>query len=78
MELCLAPSALPQRLKSFLRDQGLSGTYWKKLKAAGALQVNEEIIQRDLLLQPGDRVSWTFLPEPCTLEPEEAPLSILE
>ena len=32
MELCLAPSALPQRLKSFLRDQGLSGTYWKKLK----------------------------------------------
>ena len=78
MELFLAPSALPQRLKSFLRDQGLSGTYWKKLKAAGALQVNGEIIQRDLLLQPGDRVSWTFLPEPCTLEPEEAPLSILE
>lgn len=78
MELRLSSASLPQRLKSFLRDQGISGTYWKALKAAGALQVNGETIQRDLLLQPGDRVSWTFLPEACTLEPEEAPLSILK
>ena len=29
MELRLSPASLPQRLKSFLRDQGISGTYWK-------------------------------------------------
>ena len=77
MELQLPFTEQPQRLKTFLQSRGLSGTYWKKLKAAGALQVNGAAIQRDLLLQPGDRIHWDFLPEACTLEPENVLPAIL-
>ncbi len=77
MELQLPLTEQPQRLKTFLQSRGLSGTYWKKLKAAGALQVNGASIQRDLLLQPGDRIHWDFLPEACTLEPEKVLPAIL-
>ena len=65
MELRLSSASLPQRLKSFLRDQGISGTYWKALKAAGALQVNGETIQRDLLLQPGTGYPGPFCRKPA-------------
>ncbi|MGP2526466.1 RluA family pseudouridine synthase [Acidaminococcus sp. LBK-2] len=78
MELQLPLTERPQRLKTFLQSRGLSGTYWKKLKAAGALQVNGETVQQDLLLQPGSRIRWDFLPEACTLEPEEKLPAILE
>ena len=77
MDFTLPCSAPPTRLKTFLQQLGLSGTYWKKLKAAGALTVNGEVLQRDALLQPGDIVRWHFLPEHSDLLPEEAPLDIL-
>ena len=77
MDFTLPRSAPPTRLKTFLQQLGLSGTYWKKLKAAGALTVNGEVLQRDALLQPGDRVCWHFLPEHSDLLPEEAPLAVL-
>lgn len=77
MDFTLPCSAPPTRLKTFLQQLGLSGTYWKKLKAAGALTVNGEVLQRDALLQPDDIVRWHFLPEHSDLLPEEAPLDIL-
>lgn len=77
MDFILPCSAPPTRLKTFLQQLGLSGTYWKKLKAARALTVNGEVLQRDALLQPGDRVCWHFLPEHSDLLPEEAPLAVL-
>ena len=77
MDFTLPCSAPPTRMKTFLQQLGLSGTYWKKLKAAGALTVNGEVLQRDALLQPGDRVCWHFLPEHSDLLPEEVPLDIL-
>lgn len=77
LTLTLPRSALPQHLKSFLQHWGLSGTYWKKGKAAGIFSVNGKAVFRDELLQPGDTVQWDFLPEVCTLIPEEAPLEIL-
>ena len=77
MESTLPSGASPTRLKTFLQSLGLSGTYWKKLKAAGALSVNGTITRRDALLQPGDTVCWHFLPEHSDLLPEKAPLDIL-
>lgn len=77
MEFTLPAASSPTRLKTFLQGLGLSGTYWKKLKAAGAITVNSTPTQRDALLQPGDVVSWHFLPEHSELLPEEAPIDIL-
>lgn len=77
MESTLPAGSSPTRLKTFLQALGLSGTYWKKLKAAGALSVNGVTTQRDALLQPGDVIRWHFLPEHSDLLPEEAPLDIL-
>ena len=77
MRFPLPPAAPPTRLKTFLQSLGLSGTYWKKMKAAGAITVNGIPTQRDALLQPGDVIQWHFLPEHSDLLPEEAPIDIL-
>ena len=73
----LPASAPSQHLKRFLQQRGISGTYWKKLKTAGAIQVNGSVITSDVLLQPGDCVALSFLPEETGLEPEQEPISIL-
>ncbi len=77
LALTVPSAAAPQHLKSFLRQWGLSGTYWKMGKAAGIFFVNGKPVFRDILLQPGDIVQWDFLPEGCMLLPEKAPLAIL-
>lgn len=77
MRFPLPPSSPPTRLKTFLQSLGLSGTYWKKMKAAGAITVNGIPTQRDALLQPGDVVQWHFLPEHSELLPEASPIDIL-
>lgn len=75
--LTVPPGAAPLHLKNFLKTWDISGTYWKKLKTAGLLTVNGIPVTRDVLLGPGDKVQWIFLPETCTLLPEEAPIEIL-
>jgi 23S rRNA pseudouridine1911/1915/1917 synthase len=67
----------PIRLKTALKQYGVSDRYWKKLKASGTVKVNGIAQDRDQLLKPGDRVEWNFLPESSALLPEEAELSIL-
>ena len=77
MEIIIPDSAPPIRLKTALKQYGLSDRYWKKLKTAGLVSVNGEVQRRDLLLRAGDRIAWDFLPEVTSLLPEEAPLEIL-
>ena len=70
-------SSPPQRLKHVLQQWGMSGSYWKKIKTAGSIQINGSAVTTDVLLQPGDKVTWSFLAEQPSLEPEEVPIDIL-
>lgn len=70
-------ASAPQHLKHILQQWGMSGSYWKKLKSTGCLRVNGVIATSDVLLQPGDRITWSFLPEEPSLEPEAMPITIL-
>lgn len=77
MKLSLNAPEQACRLKTFLRNWGISGSYWKKLKNASVIQVNGAKITGDVLLDPGDRVTWAFLPEEQVLVPEQDPITIL-
>ena len=55
----------------------MSQQYWKKCKEAGVLKVNGAPTSWDLLLSPGDTVTWEFLPETSAVEPEPAALDIV-
>jgi 23S rRNA pseudouridine1911/1915/1917 synthase len=69
--------AAPIRLKTLLKQYGVSDRYWKKLKISGTIRVNGFNQDRDCMLEPEDQVEWDFLPETSALLPEEAAVSIL-
>ena len=75
--LTLSPEKSPLRLKTLLLQWGMSQQYWKKCKEAGVLKVNGAPTSWDLLLSPGDTVTWEFLPETSAVEPEPAALDIV-
>lgn len=75
--LTLSPEKSPLRLKTLLLQWGMSQQYWKKCKEAGVLKVNGAPTSWDLLLSPGDTVTWKFLPETSAVEPEPAALDIV-
>lgn len=67
----------PINLKTFLAQQHVSATAYKKLKYAGLCSVNTVITHSNVLLQPGDIVTLTLPPETTTLEPLAGPLDII-
>lgn len=64
-------------LKTFLAQQHVSATAYKKLKYAGLCSVNAQVTHTNALLQPGDRVTLTLPPEATTLEPLAGDLAII-
>jgi len=64
-------------LKTFLREQGISGTTYKKLKTNKAILVNDKNITGNILLADGDRVSLTLPVETNTLALEHEPIDVL-
>jgi 23S rRNA pseudouridine1911/1915/1917 synthase len=77
ISLTVSPEEIPLRLKTRLIAWGMSQAYWKKLKKAGLLFLNGSVISHDTPLQAGDLISFSFLPEAATLEPEATALTIL-
>ncbi len=64
-------------LKTFLQQHKISATTYKACKRQGLCQINGQIVQRNVLLSPGDTVCLTFPPEDCQLETAEGDLAII-
>ena len=72
------PDDMPETpVKSFLRRQGLSSHFWKRMKYEGPLTINGVKIQRAALasVRAGDSLRCV-IPERSSVEPEALPLDI--
>jgi 23S rRNA pseudouridine1911/1915/1917 synthase len=76
-EILIVKQEQPIKLKAFLAQLNISGTGYKKLKTAQCLTVNEQIINSNILLAPGDKVALSLPPETSTIIPEQGPLKIV-
>ena len=64
-------------LKTFLREQGISGTTYKKMKTTNSIWVNNENTRGNILLRDGDRVTLVLPAETNTLLLEHKPVDVL-
>ena len=64
-------------VKSFLKQQGISANYWKKVKFSGTFRCNGQMISHPALLSVsgGEVISWE-LSEEGNVTPEDLPLDI--
>lgn len=65
------------RLKTFLREQGISGTTYKKLKTDNTIFVNGKNVDGNILLADGDKVSLVLPSETNTLDIDHEPVNVL-
>ncbi|MBQ9377488.1 MAG: RluA family pseudouridine synthase [Schwartzia sp.] len=77
LEYILTDDAPEQPVKNFLRHQGLSSHFWKRMKFQGTLTINGVKIERAALasVRAGDRVRCE-IPEHSPVKPEALPLDI--
>jgi 23S rRNA-/tRNA-specific pseudouridylate synthase len=78
-EILIVKQEQPIKLKAFLAQLNISGTGYKKLKTAQCLTVNEQIINSNILLAPGDKVALSLPPLriPVLLFLNKEPLKIV-
>jgi len=69
-------SLTPCRLRTYLRQQGISGTVYKALRFQQGLTVNGVKNNRDVLLKQGDTVALTLPRENTTVVPTDGALTI--
>lgn len=77
LEYTIPADAPGMPVKSFLKRQGLSSHFWKRMKFEGTLTVNGVKIERAALasVRAGDRLRCE-IPERSAVEPEALPLDI--
>ena len=77
LEYTLPDDAPASSVKNYLRRQGLSSHFWKRMKYQGTLTINGIRIERAALasVRGGDRLRCE-IPEHSAVEPEALPLDI--